>query len=131
MKNFSEHNLAILQTALRFWQQSATDHRISSETGEEITISAKEVDDLCAVISAQDQPTAVLELNGGMIVRLNTNQPMRVVVLDQDTESGEASNIMEIGEEEYYVSDLHMDGLAEPGSDGIDVGYVNSVLEVI
>jgi len=62
------------------------------------------LDDL--VRKAQQVPTVVLSINGGVVHEARATTETRVIVLDEDTEGGDEENIAEIENEERYVHDL-------------------------
>lgn len=55
--------------------------------------------------ASKQSPAVVVEMDGGTIVDVTCNQPIRVTILDDDTESGDPDNIRMVGETERYVTD--------------------------
>lgn len=98
------------------------------------TLSADEIGALCerlgTVVSAP-APVVVLETDNGVINRVCSTVPVRVIVLDDDTESGDESNVLEVHGEERYVTDmaLTLSEDAENGFDGVAPRYVQTVLQ--
>ena len=56
-------------------------------------------------VSDATVPTLVLDINGGVINQIQSSEPVRVIVLDQDTEGGDPDNLMEVNGETLYVTD--------------------------
>lgn len=71
-------------------------------------------------------PTAVLEVDGGVINSVRSTIPMRVVVLDADTEGGDDENIAQVNGEDVYVFDEILSGHVDLG--GVDPEFVDDVL---
>jgi hypothetical protein len=49
-------------------------------------------------------PTAVVDIDGGAIVSMMSNVPMKVIFLDEDIESADSTGIMTVGSDEVYVT---------------------------
>jgi hypothetical protein len=63
----------------------------------------------------KEQPTepvtVVVEMNGGVINNISANQPVRVIVLDEDTESGgEEISFGNINGSDVYIQDHAIEG---------------------
>lgn len=82
-----------------------------------------------AGIDASDPPVVVIEINGGAIYCARSTAPMRIVILDQDTEGSDGERIIEVNSEIVYAHDYVLTDLADEGQDGIDVEYVKDVVE--
>lgn len=76
-----------------------------------------------------DPPVVVIEINGGAIYCARSTAPMRIVILDQDTEGSDGERIMEVNGESVYTHDYVLTDPAEAGRDGIDVVFVKDVVE--
>lgn len=84
-----------------------------------------------AATTQDSMPTVVLEINGGVINCARSTQPVRLIVLDEDTEGGDEENIMEVNGEEAYVHDYRLTTAVTGGYDGIDTEFVVNVIEQI
>lgn len=78
--------------------------------------------------SIEEVPTAVLQINGGVINTVSATAPVRVIILDEDTEGGDEENILVIDGERVYVHDYRLNTIAESGMDGIAPDYVAAVI---
>ena len=67
-------------------------------------------------------PTAVIQINGGAVNCANADTPVRVIVLDGDTEGGDGDRIMEVNGGEAYVHDFMLTEPAESANGGIGDG---------
>lgn len=67
-------------------------------------------------------PTIVIQINGGLITCVNADMPVRVIILDEDTEGGDTDRIMEVNGGEAYVYDYVLTELAHAANGGIDDG---------
>ncbi len=76
-------------------------------------------------------PTAVIEINGGLVNCIRSSVPMQVVLLDEDTEGGDEDSIHEVNGESVYVHNAVLHNDAEPGFSGVDRGFVENVLSQI
>ena len=78
-------------------------------------------------------PTIVIEMNGGSIKYVRSSMPVRVVMLDEDTEGGDEDHIHKINGEKVFLSDyvLSHDNRVLDGNDGIDADYVEDVIAQI
>lgn len=74
-------------------------------------------------------PAVVLEIQGGLINCVRSSVPMRVVILDADTEGGNDESIREINGDDAYVHDYTLSPSIEPGFDGVDPDFVKDVLD--
>lgn len=125
---------ATILAALRFWQrskglQNEAEFRIATNDHTLAPLGSEEIDALCEQINApQTIPTAVIEVNGGIISCSRANVPMRVVVLDEDLENSDEADHRQIFELTYYVHDAVMTELADPGQDGIDRDFVQRIV---
>lgn len=59
-----------------------------------------------AAEAAEKVPVVLVEMNGSAISLVTATGPAHVVFLDEDTESGDPDNVMPIGNEELYVTDM-------------------------
>ena len=50
-------------------------------------------------------PTVVIEIEGGLINLVYADKPVRVIILDADTEGGDDENIVEVFDTEFYLHD--------------------------
>ena len=66
--------------------------------------------------------TIVIQMNGGVINCVNADAPVRVIILDEDTEGGEEERIMEVNGSEAYVHDYVLTKPAHAANGGIDDG---------
>jgi hypothetical protein len=80
-------------------------------------------------------PRVVIHMEGGVIHRVVADQPVVVVILDEEIEGGDQERIMEVNGSEVYVHQHDFtgeaDGTASEGGDGLDAEYVGSVLEQV
>lgn len=58
-----------------------------------------------------ETPVVVMKINGGVINETLSTKPVRVIVLDEDTEGADEDRIAEVQGEEVYVHDIE---IAEP-----------------
>lgn len=124
-------SVATILAALRFWQRMGLDtgrleQEIATDSGAFSMMTAAEIDELCETINtteAEALPVAVVEVKGGMVECIRASVPMRVVVLDADTEGGDSDQISEVFGEEMYVSDHTLTD--------IDPDFVQCVIEQI
>lgn len=131
-------NLATILAALRYWQREGVgsaghEQDIATDGGTLTALSADEIDELCEAIN-MDEPSApavVIEINGGMVNCVRASVPMRVVVLDEDTEGGDAASILEVNGEDAYVHDHALATFGGAGQDGVDPYFVAGVIEQI
>lgn len=80
---------------------------------------------------ADELPAAVVEVQGGLINRVVSSVPMRVVILDTDTEGADEASVLEVNGNEVYVFDMTLDELVENGCGGIDPAFVADVLSQV
>lgn len=50
-------------------------------------------------------PVIVIQINGGLVNAVLATQPVRVVILDEDTEGGEDERIATVDGQDVYVHD--------------------------
>lgn len=74
-------------------------------------------------------PTVVMEVDGGAIHCVRSTGPVRVIVLDDDTEGGDSDRIHEINGSDVYVTDKLLLTLAQPGGEGIAADFVADVVD--
>ena len=79
--------------------------------------------------SAQETPIAVVEMDGGKIHMVRSNVPMRVILLDRDTEGADEDRIKNVNTENVFVHnfDLPKDGTDE----WVDADFVAHVVNQI
>jgi len=70
------------------------------------------IDGLMEKIKAADNslPTAVIDVEGGVINNVNGSCPMRIIILDADTEGGDCEQIKDVCSDDVYVSDHSLQG---------------------
>lgn len=76
--------------------------------------------------NADTVPTVVIHMEGGLIHDMRASSTMRVCILDEDTEGGDAGNIKVIGGDEVYVMDAVL-----TNDDGVDAEHVAGVISQI
>lgn len=76
-------------------------------------------------------PAVIVEIQGGIINCVRSSVPMRVVILDADTEGGDKEFIKDVNGEAAYVHDYTLAPSIEPGFDGVDPDFVKDVIEQI
>ncbi|MDH4481768.1 MAG: hypothetical protein QE279_03580 [Rhodoferax sp.] len=81
-------------------------------------------DDLLPFGGPAEIPTVVIDIDGGAIHGVRANMPMRVLILDADTEGSDGERIQSIEGVEVYVHDHHL----LPGSENISPEGVQAVL---
>ena len=69
-------------------------------------------------------PIAVIEIDSGAIHQVSTNVAMRIIIIDADTEGGDAAKISEINGVAYYVHDYP----AADDAESIDPGLIDDVI---
>lgn len=84
-----------------------------------------------AVQAGNALPIVVMEINGGVLNCARVTQPVRLIVLDEDTEGGDDENIMEVNGQDAYVHDYHLTKVVTGSYDGIDPEFVASVIKQI
>lgn len=81
-----------------------------------------------AALQAPVVPTVVLNVEGGAWHGMDSDNPVRVIVLDSDTENADEDDLQEVDGEEVYVIDRLLDRqVIQRVGDGIDAIYVASV----
>jgi len=63
---------------------------------------------LRAQLGSPEKPVVVLKINGGVINETLSSRPVRVLVLDEDTEGADEDRIAEVQGEEVYVHDFEI-----------------------
>jgi hypothetical protein len=132
----NHRNLATVLAALRYWQREGVgsaghEQNIATDDGAWSAMSVEEIDELCEAINLDEPiaPAVVLEINGGVVNCVRASAPMRVVVLDEDTEGGDAEFVLEVNGEEVYCQDRVLTTFEGEGQDGVDPDFVAEVLE--
>lgn len=74
------------------------------------------------------QCLVVVDINSGAVHQVRSSMEARVVILDQDTEGGDADRIMTIDGAEVFVHDYTM---SEIHGEGIDLEGVQLVIDQI
>lgn len=127
--------LATILAALRYWQREGLasaghEQDIATDGGVLAALTADEIDALCEDLNVAEPeiPAVVVEINGGMVQCVRSSAPVRVVILDADTEGGDTDNIHEINGEETYVHDCVLTQFEGVGYDGVDPAFVADVL---
>lgn len=114
---------ATIIAALRYWSRkgidsAAPENEIASEGDTIDQLSADETDTLAEQLNCRSiRPLVVVRINGGAIHQALSESPVNLVVLDEDTEGGDESNIGLIDGEECYVTDM---SLGHPTQDDAD-----------
>lgn len=81
---------------------------------------------------AWSMPTAVLEVDGGAIHCVRASEPMRIILLDQDTEGcDEDADVREINGDEVCILDYSLVTYPGNASDGVDTDFVMHTIEQI
>lgn len=82
---------------------------------------------LCQVprVDSIAAPVVVVEMNGGAIHRVRSNQEVRVVLLDEDTETDEPEHIRDVNGQDFYV---HNFWLSHGEVGVIDPEFIHGVL---
>ena len=83
------------------------------------------------VAQVQALPTVVLEINGGVINLARSSVPLRLVVLDQDVEGGDESNIIPIDGEMVYLTDIRLEVGSDPGQGGVFPDVVQAIVQQV
>lgn len=76
-------------------------------------------------------PTTVIEMDCGAIHCVRSSVPMRIIMLDADTDGAERENIAKVNGSKVYVHDYVMATPSVWGSNGIDLEFVANVLPQI
>lgn len=128
--------LATVLAALRYWQREGLasaghEQDIATDSGSLAPMSAEEIDDLCESINVADPevPAVVVEVEGGLVQCVRSSAPVRVVILDADTEGGDADRIHEVNGEDTYVHDYALNKFEGDGYDGVAPEFVADVLK--
>lgn len=74
-------------------------------------------------------PTAVIEINGGAVYCHRSNEPMRVVILDEDIEGSDGEQVFEVNGRDYYVHDNILTKFGGEGMNGVDPNFVKQTIE--
>lgn len=54
-------------------------------------------------------PNVILEMNGGVINDVQSDQPLNLIVLDEDIEGADEDSIVEVSESEWYLQRFSVD----------------------
>lgn len=139
--SFDEAEHATVIAALRFYQEhgqgepanrSDATHDLATNCGEVFSsLDDEGIDTLVERLNFAGDllPAVVVELNGGVVNCVRTSVPVRVVLLDYDTEGGEAEFLREVNGEGVYLHDYTGTLPAQPGGSGVDGPFVIDVLE--
>lgn len=77
-------------------------------------------------------PTAVLEVDGGAIHCVRASEPLRIILLDQDTEGcDEDADVREINGDEVCILDYSLVTYPGNASDGVDTDFVMQTIEQV
>ena len=133
-QDLDQRQHATILAALRYWQReglSSNGHEvdIATDGGTLEPLSASEIDDLCVAMNAFTVPVVVLETEGGAIHCASSNMPVRVVVLDEDTEGADSENLRQVNGSEVYLIDRMLDMPASISGEGVDEKYVSQILD--
>lgn len=115
----NQHELAALRTLYTM---------VKSGSPDDVREAMEAVDRVRAGESDVRPVNVVLEINGGVINCVRSDAPVRVVLLDEDTEGGDQDRIADINGSEVYVHDYLLTAEAEPGMFGIDPAFVNDTM---
>lgn len=74
-------------------------------------------------MSKTNQAIVVLHVNGGVVNRVQSNVPVRVIILDEDTDGADEDDLSEIQGDEVYVIDRVLSE-PDPDSDGVNIQEV-------
>lgn len=74
-------------------------------------------------------PAVVIEVNGGVVNLVRSSVPMRVVILDQDVEGADASDVREVGGEEVHVRRYDLAPGSDPGHGGVAPEFVAGIFQ--
>lgn len=114
---------ATIIAALRYWSRkgihsAAPESEIASEGDTIDPLSEDETNTLAENLNCGNiRPLVVLRINGGAIHQAISESPVHLVVLDEDTEGGDRSNIREIDGDDCYVTEM---SLGHPNQDDAD-----------
>lgn len=134
VQDLDQRQHATILAALRYWQReglSSSGHEvdIATDGGTLEPLSASEIDDLCVAVNAFTVPVVVLETEGGVIYRATSTMPVRVVVLDEDTEGADPENLREVNGSEVYLIEQILNTPVVISGDGVDQEYVSQILD--
>ncbi len=83
----------------------------------------------------QKVPTIVIQINGGVVNCVNADVPVRVIILDQDTEGADDDCIMDVNGGEAVVYDYVITKPAEASngftSNGIEADFAAYIAEQV
>lgn len=91
----------------------------------------REIDRASKSIAREEVPIVVVEISGGAISVARSSAPMRVVILDADTEGGDERNIFAVNGIDFYVTDLSLGRGDDPNSDSVNPAYAQGIVEQI
>lgn len=80
-------------------------------------------------------PTIVVQVTGGIVRCINSSIPVRVLILDTDTDGADSDRIMAVNGGSAFVHDYELTGPARVSggliSDGIDADFVAYVADEV
>lgn len=76
-------------------------------------------------------PTAVIEMEGGLIQSVRSSEPMRVIILDEDIEGAEKEQLTIIDMNEVYLHHFLLNGSSGGSADQVDPEYVKNITSQI
>lgn len=122
--------------ALRFWQREGLlsgghEHDIATLEGRIEALTAEEIDALCEQINCAEPPVVVAQVEGGAVHGVSSNAPVRLVILDSDTEGADEECVIKVDGHDVYLIERTLDVPAGEFGEGIDIEYVSSVLDQI
>lgn len=142
-QSFTEKQRDAVWAGLRLLQASLTNGRVKPDdggigdiltnAGRHEGLSAVEIHDLCLAFNLPAGsnemvlPAVVLRMNGGAIHLVSSSFPLRVILLDGDTEGGDAEQVHEVDGDNVYVHDFNLIDSAC----GVEPAQVESVLRQV
>ena len=103
---------------------------ILTDGGSHEGLTTMEIDALCESLNtaAGVLPSAVIQMNGGVMHCAHATVPMRIVLLDEDIEGGDRERVMNVNGDTAYVHDFPLTDEATDGQSGLDSAFVHYVL---
>lgn len=76
-------------------------------------------------------PNVVVELDGGLITRVQSDAPAHIILLDHDIEGGDEENILTVAGTESYVTVVNLVEQSPPGQNGVNPEFIREVVDDI
>lgn len=135
--NLNAREMATVLAALRYWAReglgSGGHERDIATDGDLLEpLTGEEIAALCERLNAPalPEPTVVVQTDCGAVHAVASSGPVRLIVLDADTEGGEPDEIRLVDDVNYYVMDFTLVESDANGdeADGVSPEFVARVV---